>query len=431
MSDTLAVPGIDEFIASVRKLAPRVPGPDQAPERFAVDGITPAVVVAAADAGAVRAVLREAQHAGLSVIAIGGGQHLGTGNRPVAYDVALSLGAMRAVLAHEPADMTVTVEAGVRLADLNLMLSQHGQMLPLDPPCDPEATVGGVLAANAFGPLRHAFGTARDWLIGGRLAHADGGASKSGGRVVKNVTGYDMHKLYIGSLGTLGVITEATFKLAPTPRAGRTLVAPFAAARDACDAVLAAHGAGLALYAADVLSPHAAGVVCGDARWTAVVRVAGGEAAVTRTLRDLPRHAGGATFEEHADDLWARWAQAFRPSHISLRTTVLPATVGAALDALDRSGQVGSPMLLAATVTAGVIRAQVAAGPGDTAAIAPTREIVSVHGGTVVLDSAPPGIKDALDVFGPPRADLAIMRRLKQQFDPRGTLSPGRFAGRL
>src|SRR5213076_253612 len=145
-------------------------------------------------------------------------------------DAILDMRSLNRVLAHEAGDMTATLEAGAALADVNRALAEHRQWLPLDPPFAERATIGGVLATNDSGPLRHRYGTPRDLVIGIQLATTDGVLSKAGGQVVKNVAGYDLSKLLAGSFGSLAAIVSATFKLSPLPEASRTLVA---AARDA------------------------------------------------------------------------------------------------------------------------------------------------------------------------------------------------------
>ena len=184
MSSAVAPPSLVDFLASVKVHL----DPDQIQDRdlgrCTVDGVMPRVAVAPSSLAELQFVLARAHAARLSVIPVGGGTHLAAGNVPVAYDVALSLARMDRVVAYEPADLTVTVEPGVCLAALQERLAVQGQFLPLDPPCRDAATIGGVLSANASGPVRHAYGTARDWLIGARVVHADGSTSKSGGRVV-------------------------------------------------------------------------------------------------------------------------------------------------------------------------------------------------------------------------------------------------------
>lgn len=162
----------------------------------------------------------------------GGGTGQDYGLLPPRADAILDLSALSGLIAHEHADMTVSVEAGMPLAHLQELLARHNQFLPLDPPEPEKATIGGILATDAYGPLRLGYGTARDWLIGLTVVDAQGRRIKGGGKVVKNVTGYDLPKLHIGALGTLGVIVEATFKVSPRPETARTLVAQAGPASD-------------------------------------------------------------------------------------------------------------------------------------------------------------------------------------------------------
>lgn len=435
MSSATVATSVDGFAALVRSSfeANQVQGTDL--RGFAVDDVVPRVMVAPSTLEQLQMVLTEAHKAGLATIPVGGGTYLGRGNVPASYDVALSLRRMNRVVAYEPADLTVTVEPGVRLADLQAQLRQSGQFLPLDPPCGVEATVGGVLASNASGPLRHAYGTARDWLIGARVVHADGTTSKSGGRVVKNVTGYDMHKLYIGSLGTLGVIAEATFKLSPMPQAHANVSVAFDSSSAATKFALGARDRGLALHAMELLSPAAARVMVDAARWHILARVAGGHAAIDRTLHEMEllASAGGASIETHADDsIWARWSDEFAPKGLSLRISVMPSAVAQTAEAIEREvAEAGA--LISSTVTAGVVRAQLSSINDEMAVslIARARDVAERNDGTLVIDAAPTAVKERIDVFGPWRPDFAMMKRLKEQFDPQNLLSPGRFVGKL
>ena len=189
----------------------------------------PVAVARPGDRSEVAAVLRWAAANGVAVLPRGGGVHCGLGNLPSRAGVVLDLSRCNRVLDYQPADLTATVEGGVTLAGMQRELAGGGKFVPLESPLAERATVGGILAANSSGPLRYAYGLPRDWLIGVSIIGGDGGESKAGGRVVKNVTGYDLNKLYIGSLGTLGVIVEATFKLAPIPETGAALTAAFPA----------------------------------------------------------------------------------------------------------------------------------------------------------------------------------------------------------
>ena len=434
MSEAMAASRLDEFSAAIRDLEPGQIVETQL-ERFAVDGATPDMAVEPANLEQLARVLTEAHEAGLGVLPFGGGVHMALGNHPEAYDVALPVTRMDRVLEYEPADLTVTVEAGIRLTDLQARLAQHGQFLPLDPPGSARATIGGILATNASGPLRHGFGTARDWLLGIRVVHGDGTVTKGGGRVVKNVAGYDMPKLYIGSLGTLGVIAEATFKVAPLPKSQSTIAVACDSPHGAGTLLFAAHDAGLALHAAELLSPPASYAVVGEPRWMLLLRAAGGMGAVDRTLRDAHELAAGmgAHFEiRDGPQTWRAWDEAFSQGELALRINVLPARVPDAIEVLDRRF-IGSEPRLSATVSAGVIRAvlrptsEARAG----ALVVRAREIAERFDGAMIVEAAPPALKRQIDVFGPLRPDFTIMKRLKEEFDPARTLAPGRFVGRL
>ncbi len=422
-----------EFLALVSHAAPGIQIRSKDAATFAVDGLAPGIVVSPASLPELQTVLSEAQRSRVAAIPVGAGTHLSIGNVPARYDVAISLEAMTRVVAIEPADLTVTVEPGVRLVDLQERLGEHGQFLPLNPPGGEGATIGGVLAANAFGPSRYAFGTARDWLIGLRAVHADGTSAKSGGRVVKNVAGYDMHKLHIGALGTLGVIAEATFKVLPLPSTRRTVAVTCGGAREACELALAARDVGLSLHAAELLSPATAAAVAGRSEWTLLAEVAGGAAAVERSLRELRVLAAdaGARLDEPDQVAWPAWSAAFQPRGLALRAGGLPSQVASIMELLDVELG-GGRALISATAAAGIIRWVLPdGGPGTAALIEAARASVARVGATLVVDAAPVAIKHQIDVFGPPRADIAIMRRLKEQFDPQGILSPGRFMGRI
>jgi glycolate oxidase FAD binding subunit len=435
MSDVAAADGLRTFAAAVSSIL----APDQIRtvdlDRFAIDGLQPSTVVLPRDIVQLQSCLREAQNSRATVIPWGGGAHMALGNAPAAYDVALSLDAMRRVVAYEAADMTVTIEAGMPLPTLQATLRTQRQFLPLDPAGGEAATVGGVLSANAQGPLRHAFGTARDWLIGLTVVQADGTIVRSGGRVVKNVAGYDMSKLYVGSLGTLGVIAEATFKLAPLPAAEQTIAVACDSAHAASVLLFAAHDAGLAMHAAELLSPAAAQGIVGTRRWTALVRAAGGARAVERTVRELTEVAGGlqaAVSECNGETPWVLWRERCAAAVLSLRVSVLPSAVADVAEALDAENE---GALVSSTVSAGLVRVRCDGldDRGEREAIARAWGIAEKHDGTVVIEAASSAVKRGIDVFGATgeRADFAIMRRLKAELDPRGTLARGRFIGRV
>ncbi|MEW6271592.1 MAG: FAD-binding oxidoreductase, partial [Thermodesulfobacteriota bacterium] len=203
----------------------------------AVDGLVPARVVRPVSLGAARDAVRNAARAGEALVASGRGRHLAVGGAPQRLDVLLTLDRLDRVREHAAADMTVTAEAGCTLAALDATLATVGQWLPLDPPAPDATTVGGLIAANLSGPLRASQGTVRDLLLGLRWIGPDGALVSGGGRVVKNVAGYDLPKVHVGALGTLGVVAEATFKLRPRPERERALLL---GCDDAASAVAAA-----------------------------------------------------------------------------------------------------------------------------------------------------------------------------------------------
>ncbi|MGH8010470.1 MAG: FAD-binding oxidoreductase, partial [Candidatus Binatia bacterium] len=203
--------------------------------RFAIDGREPQEVVFPESVAQVSQVLRVASEQRTAVAPVGHGAFLHLGNVARRYDLALSLQRLDRIIDYQPADMTVTVEAGMTLARLQTILGEQGQWLPVDPPLPEQATVGGLIATNLSGPARLSQGTIRDFLIGMKAVQSDGTIVKGGGRVVKNVAGYDLPKLYCGSFGTLGVIVEATFKVRPRPQAQGILSLAFPSAEKAME----------------------------------------------------------------------------------------------------------------------------------------------------------------------------------------------------
>jgi len=392
--------------------------PPEPADAFAVDGLTPQAAVAPGSYEQTAEVMRYAHAEGLAVIPWGGGAHMHLGNVPARYDIALSLSRLNAVVEHEPADLTATVQAGMTLSDVQGRLGGAGQLLPLDPPYGERATIGGILAANAWGPSRHASGSARDMTIGLRVVTAEGRITRAGGRVVKNVAGYDLCKLYVGSLGTLGVIVEATFKLAPMPQAVASVAAACDSAAQACGLSSALQRRGLAVRALSLMNRPAAS---DGSRYAFAVELAGTTAAVDRSRREL----AGLTRLEDLVKMPAR--QPADGDSLLCKASVLPSQLPALIDALEA---LEAPRLFAYP-TVGVCYAAWAS-PRDAESIAgAVRKLTSAAGGTLVLERCPLDLKRRLDVFGEPPASIELTRRVKEQFDPRGVLSPGRFVGRL
>jgi glycolate oxidase FAD binding subunit len=416
--------------------------PSEELSAFAVDGLTPLVAVAPSTYEQVAQVARCAHAEGLAVIPWGGGTHMHIGNVPSRYDIALSLSRLDRVVEHEPADLTVTCQAGIALDRLRGHLGKHGQFVPLDALWGDEATVGGILSANASGPSRHAYGAPRDFTIGLRVVIADGRVTKAGGRVVKNVAGYDLCKLYIGSLGTLGIIVEATFKLAPLPRAEHTITAAFRTPAHACAFARELRPRGLALRAVQLLNPAAASLArqataspAPDGLSTLLLDLAGTPQAIERSRREIGDLARGAAADlsdaKDTTELSESICRLCSPAGASLlcKAMVLPTQLPSLIDSLEA---VSGPPRILGLPTIGVLYASWPHLDNPEEAIGRLRAATSAVGGSLVIEVCPLDLKRRLDVFpdvsGP---SFDLMRRIKQQFDPQGILSPGRHLGRL
>jgi len=342
------------------------------------------------------------------------------GNVPRAVDVVVCTTELNRVLEYEPADLVVTVEAGMRVGELQRVLGERGQCLPLDPPLPEQATIGGVIATNASGPLRLRHGTVRDMLIGIKVVNADGAITKGGGKVVKNVTGYDMGKLYTGSLGTLGIIVEASFKLAPLPAREVTVLAGFKDLAPAYEAARAIYKSGLPVRACELLSPAASEA----GQHELAIWPGGGQASVERQQRDVAamcRAAAELAVLEggEAKPLWRRIEDFGHEQAVSrTKLSVLPSRTGELLAKLPAGSRFVSHVLSGVTYVA----------DGDPAALARTAQEMGGYG---VVEACPLELKQRLDVWGPVGPDFKIMERIKREFDPNGILNPGRYVGRL
>jgi glycolate oxidase FAD binding subunit len=400
----------------------------------AVDGVLASRVVRPASVAEVQECVRAAAAGGLALVACGLGAHLDVGAPPARLDVLLSLERLARVVDHQAGDMTVTVEAGCTLAALDAVLAAAGQWLPLDPPRPEATTVGGLVAANLSGPLRASQGTVRDLLLGVRVVGADGALVASGGRVVKNVAGYDLPKLHVGALGTVGVIVEATFKVRPRPACERAVVIAcrtVGAAAETARAVLDSAAVPLWL---ELAGPGGLAEGPGDGAAVAVGlggiedEVRAGEAAV-RALAAARGLVAVAVADGAA--LRARLAGfALEPAAAVLRAAVLPTDVGAAIERLGTAARdADTSVRCLAHAANGVVHAAVADAGGVAAIVAATRPWCAARGGSLVVERARPGVKDGLDVWGDAGPGLALMRGVKAAFDPAGTLAPGRFVG--
>ncbi|MCS6842196.1 MAG: FAD-binding oxidoreductase, partial [Roseiflexus sp.] len=248
-----------DLINTLRSVLPpdSVQDDDASLTAFSVQGIRPQCVVAPATLGELQTVMRVAAEQRAALVPWGGGTQQWIGAPPARLDLVVRTTRLDRVLAHTPDDLTISVEAGMTLGALRAHLKRHGQMLALDPPLPDRATIGGLIATAADGPRRLGYGTLRDVLIGIAVVEVGGRLSRGGGMVVKNVSGFDMMKLYLGSFGTLAVIASANFKLLPLPRAAGTIVCRFAEPKQAFAALDELDGTQLAPVAAEYLNSGA------------------------------------------------------------------------------------------------------------------------------------------------------------------------------
>jgi glycolate oxidase FAD binding subunit len=392
----------------------------EATEGDAVDGVQPALVARPGSTDEVAGVLRAAAVHGLAVVPRGHGTKLTWGRPPERADLVLDLARLAEVVDHAAGDLIVDVLAGTPLSAVQEAVAGAGQRLALDDPLG-GATVGGALATNLSGPRRVLFGTARDLLIGVTVVRADGVVAKAGGRVVKNVAGYDLGKLLVGSLGTLAVVTRAVFRLHPLPAAQRLVTAPFTTPEQAQRLVQQVLHAQVVPAALEVGWDGEGGEVG--------VLLEGIEAGVDGRATSTARLLGdGTTVHPQPPAGWGGLPWAVRPGSTALKATFalsgLARVLAAARDA-------GVPLELRGSAGAGVLYGATSSGPEAMRTLVDRlRPVCTELGGALVVVDAPAEVKAAVDVWGPVPA-LELMRRVKEQFDPERRLAPGRFVGGL
>ena len=433
----------------------------------AVGGTVPSYVAAPTSTREAGAVLRAAAGLGLAVVPRGGGTRLDWGTPPRRCDLVVETRLMDTVLEHAVGDLVVRVQAGVRLDGLAEVLGRAGQRLALDPPAG-GGTVGGLIATGVAGPLRLRFGSPRDLLIGVTMVRADGTVARAGGKVVKNVAGYDIGKLLAGSYGTLGLITEATFRLHPRPPAAAYVSLACPDAEVAAAALLTAAGSALAPAAAELDWPGQ------DAPVSVSVLLEGDvEGVAERAARMCDLLAGeafsrvlpGPRARGDPPQWWGRGAAATGDG-TAVRIAFWAGQLTRVLRAIRAAGtQAGLDPVVGGSAAAGVLHAalpadapatavaqfvtglraaldddlpasgaeaspgvQAAAGaPAGAGAEEAGRSATGPRGSVVVLH-APPAVREAVDLWGPVPG-VALMRAIKEQFDPEHRMAPGRFAG--
>jgi glycolate oxidase FAD binding subunit len=409
-------------------------GPPTDNNDFAVDGISPQVVAQPTTYDQLAAVMRMANERQLSVIPVDPAfSHLG--NVPKRNDIAISTTHLSEVIEYQPSDLTLTCQTGVTLANLTKVLDPAGQMWPGGRRPSAAATVGWLLARSAFRQPNLQYGEERDFTIGMRVVTGDGRIVRAGGNVVKNVAGYDLCKLFIGSLDTLGIIVEGTFKLAPAPKASHEFEFEVSSFDDAYRFSTLLYERGLSLWSVKAWRPTGwkSGSLRPSGRHGLVVTLSGTESGVNESRNEILRMA-----EEFAIRPWSRvefgtpeaapqWAE--EAGRLEVEISVLPSLLPNLVRELDKIAPGGS---IEATPISGIVTVDwYDLGQGDKL-IEGTRAVVSRLGGRMTVTDCSLDLKRRIDVFGdvPPKT-LDLMRRIKQEFDPNGILSPGRFVGKL
>ena len=408
---------------------------------YVVEGRTPDAAVFPGTVEEVRAVLAVAADAGVPVVPWGGGTAIGVGMPATWSGLVLGLSRLNRILEHEPGDLTVTVEAGVTVENLGKALRQKRQWLSLDPPDAGQATLGGVVAANASGPRRHLYGTARDLVIGVAVLTAGGDLVRGGGKVVKNVAGYDLPKLFVGSYGTLGVLVEVTFKLRPIPDEERFVAVALSNTKEAAAALPSVMASDLVPMAIELLDADAARALGIAAPVALVVGFDGLEEQIdwqTAELSRLVAACGGRVLGPLAPDAAAKLGSAARhaidtPASV-MRLSVLPTHVADTMEQGAASARArGLGCAWAAHAGVGVLTGVLSAPTGRetieavTAVLEEWRTIARAHGGWATLEWAPLAVKSALPVWDDLGAAGRVMQRIKAQLDPKNLLNPGRF----
>jgi glycolate oxidase FAD binding subunit len=396
------------------------------PEHTILRGET--IVAVPADVQQVAEVLRFANANGLTVMPSGGGTKLGWGN-PVVADIELSMKRICELREHAWQDMTCTVEAGCSWAAMQAELKRHGQMVALDPLWPERATVGGIVACNDSGALRLKYGGLRDLIIGMTVVLADGTVARTGGKVVKNVAGYDIHKLMTGSFGTLGVIVEVNFRLHPAEEHARTWSA--VAPNETGNAQLFAEP--LRALMDSHLVPSSAQLRISKKEFALDVRIAGLPECHDESGASLQNILGSFAIVGRAHDVWNARQRIFDNKHVVLaKISVLPDEICAISAELRQwTNGDGQDLRVLAQAT-GLMTVALDTTPDlAIALIDRLRARVDRFGGSVVVLQVPDRLRGSIDVWGPDSGALTLMREIKHRFDPGRTLNPGRFVGNI
>lgn len=427
---------------------------------FAVGGRTPFAVLKPQAAEEVAEIVRFAATEKLALIFCGSRSKLEMAMPPQRYDLALDMTGLRKIAHYDPADLTVSADAGLPLQELTKVLAARDQFLPLAVPCREGSTIAGAVASGIDSALRLQYGTARDFLIGAEFVDGLGKLCKSGGRVVKNVTGYDLHKLLVGSQGTLAAITRLNFRTFPLPEIRRGQMAVFSALEEALQFRAALLASGLPLANLECVSPEWLERLGQSAEetiltkpdfehgWIVYAAFEGNQPVVQRVEGELRRRAAEANAkysETLKGEANQQLSDAFRDSFDWLRQAApngallriaLTSNAPELLADLHQSSQALAAHKIWMFRPCGVTYLAVAEEQEGVSenllrTVSEMIAIVERKGGSATLLQTPPWLKERVSVWGTTRPDFALMQRVKRAFDPQNIFAPGRFVGGL
>ena len=390
-----------------------------ATEKDSIAGVMPKVVCLPDTVDDAASRIAESERLGESLAFIGGGTDLEIGSPPDRLDVVVRTERLDRVIEHAPSDQIITVEAGMTLSSLQSVVGTHGQRLALDPPLANRATIGGIIAANAFGPLRTRYGSVRDLIIGISIIRADGVIARGGGKVVKNVAGFDLPKLMVGSLGTLGMIASATFRLHPLPEVSETLLIKNQSASDLRN--LMAEMKRMQLEAAAIAA------IAAGPRFDIAIRFEGFHPGVVEQRERLLRVGTGFSRSGPAESFWRRHDEIRAAGPMRLKIAALPSAIELVMrDVVPpiRGLLSGGGFVWYPTLGLGFLSGATTADQEIAAAIRTARRSLAL-----TVEAAPLAVRKLANSWGEPGAALPLMRAMKLRFDPARRLSPGRFVG--
>ncbi|MGE5443973.1 MAG: FAD-binding oxidoreductase [Ignavibacteriales bacterium] len=425
--------------------------------RYSVDGKRPDIVVFPETVEEVSQIMKVASRDSLAVIPWGGGTKIGFGREPQKVDVVICTGRLNRIIEYEPSDLVGIAECGIPLRDFQKALGEKSQFLAIDPPhIESGATLGGIIATNDSGPRRLRYGTMRESLIGIKVVRADGSIIKGGAKVVKNVAGYDLPKLYVGSLGTLGIIVEGTFRLYPIPETSKTLLVSFPNLETLHETVLLILNSSFIPSCLEALNPPLVNVISEklnlslkNGEYALAVRIEGVEKAVRDQISRVKnicreKNGEGVSFEGRPQEtLWQEiWEFPWRvcgENRIICKASVLITDVPKVLQALEElSKSSGLRIYASARAGSGILIISIeidSTGLPREEILQIVESINSLRGlvislkGTLVIQEAPLSLKSQIDIWGEVGTSINVMKKLKTLFDPNSILNPRRFAG--